>query len=50
MTKNYTMNNSALQRPDPDIAFSSVEELIAATRPSRPLYVLWPERIASAAK
>ncbi len=50
MTKLYSLNNSALQRIEHGDTYSSVEELIAATKPSRPLYVLWPERIAATAK
>lgn len=50
MTKIYSIGNAALQRIEPHEGFSSVEELVAATKPSRPTYVLWPERIAAAAK
>lgn len=50
MTKLYSINNSALQRVEPGDSYSSVGELVAATKPSRPLYILWPERIAAAAK
>ncbi len=49
MTKLYSMNNSAM-RPEIEEGYASVEELIAARRPARPLYVLWPEKIAATAK
>ncbi|MCE7887600.1 MAG: type III PLP-dependent enzyme [Alphaproteobacteria bacterium PRO2] len=49
MTKLYSMNNSAM-RPETEEGYTSVEELILARRPARPLYVLWPEKIAAAAK
>jgi ornithine decarboxylase len=50
MSKLYSLNNAALQRIEPGEGYSSVEDFVVATKPSRPLYVLWPERIAAAAK
>lgn len=50
MTKIYSLNNAAMSRSDVTEGYNSVDELVAAMRPSRPLYVLWPERIADAAK
>lgn len=49
MTKLYSMNNPAI-RVEAEEGYSSVEEIIAVKRPARPLYVLWPERIAATAK
>jgi hypothetical protein len=49
MTKLYSMNNAAT-RTEAEEGYTSVEELILARRPARPLYVLWPEKIAAAAK
>ncbi len=50
MTKIYSLNNAAFSRHDTDFSFASVEELVAAKQPSRPLYVLWPERITATTK
>lgn len=51
MTKIYSLSNMALQqRSEAEEFFTSVADMVAATRPARPLYVLWPERITAAAK
>src|SRR5690349_20461060 len=49
MTKIYSFNNALLLQ-EAEREFSSVQELVAAKQPSRPLYVLWPEKIAASAK
>lgn len=47
---NKMMTGSALQRIDADAVFNTVDDIVAALKPARPLYIFWPEKMAEAAR
>ncbi len=44
MTKVVSLNNPSLRHQAEAGFFASAAEAVSALRPSRPLYILWPER------